>query len=58
MFHGRVMIALIYVNGVLFFVPDQDNIDEFMEELEGAGLSLTVEDDLYDFLGVVVKTDN
>ena len=52
------MIALIYVDGVLFFVPDQDNIDEFMEELEGAGLSLTVEDDLYDFLGVVVKTDN
>ena len=58
MFYGISMISLIYVDDVLFFVPDQDNIDEFMEELEGAGLSLTVEDDLYDFLGVVVKTDN
>ena len=52
------MIELIYVDDVLLFGTDQDNIDEVIKELEDAGISLTVEEDVYDFLGVEVKTDN
>ena len=33
MFFGRGIIALIYVDDVLLFVPDQDNIDEVIKEL-------------------------
>ena len=33
MFYGRVMVALIYVDDVLFFVPDQDKFDEIIKEL-------------------------
>ena len=58
MFYGRVMIALIYVDDVLLFGPDQDNIDEIIKELEDAGLLLTVEEDVYYLLGVEFKTDN
>ena len=43
MFYGRGTIELIYVENVLFFGPDQDNIDEFIKELEDDDLSLTVE---------------
>ena len=43
MFYGRGIIELIYVDDLLFFGTDQDNIDEFVKELEDAGLSLNVE---------------
>ena len=42
MLYGRVMIALIYVDDALLFGPDQDKIDEFINELEDSGLLLTV----------------
>ena len=51
------MIELIYVVYLLFFGPDQYVIDEFIKELQDAGLSLTVEEEVYYFLGVEVKTD-
>ena len=51
------MIELIYVVYVLFFGPDQYIIDEFIKELEDDGLLLTVEEEVYDFLGFEVKTD-
>ena len=57
MLYGRVMVAIIYVDDVLLFGPDQDNIDEVIKELEDAGLSLTVKEYGYDFLGVEVKPD-
>ena len=57
MFYERCINALIYVYDVIFFGTDQDNIDEFIKEIEDAGLSLTVEEDLYDFLVVEVNTD-
>ena len=38
MFYVRGMIVLIYVNDVLFFSTDQDNIDKVIKELEDAGL--------------------
>ena len=58
MFYGIGMIALIYVDDVLLFGPDQYNIDEVIKELEGAGISLNVEEEVYAFLVVEVETDN
>ena len=49
MLYVRRMIALIYVDDVLLIGPDQDNIDEFIKELEDTFLSLNVEDDVYLF---------
>ena len=31
MFSGRVMISLIYIDDVIFFGPDQNNIDEVIK---------------------------
>ena len=42
MFYIRGMISIIYVDDVLLFGPDQDNIDDAIKELEDAGVSLTV----------------
>ena len=52
------MIALIYVDDVLSFGAYQDNINGVIKKIEDAGLSLTVGQDVYAFLGVEVKTDN
>ena len=52
------IIALIYVNFVLFFGLDQYNIDEVIKKLEYAGILLNVEEYMYDLLGVDVKNDN
>ena len=49
---GKCMILIIYVNDVLLFGPDQDNIDKVIKELEDAGLFLTVKEDVYALLGV------
>ena len=57
MFYGRGIISFIYVDDVLLFVTNQDKIDEVIKELEDAGLSWNVEEDLYGFLVVEVKTD-
>ena len=58
MFYGRGMIVIMYVDGVLFFGTDQDRIDEVIKELEDAGILLNVEKDVYNLLGVEVKTNN
>jgi Reverse transcriptase (RNA-dependent DNA polymerase) len=53
MFIGRGMIALSYVDDVLFFGPDLQEIDKVIQELQDAGMPLTIEqDDAYAFLGV------
>ena len=57
MFYVRGTIALIYVDDVLFFSPEQDKIYELINKIEDAGILLTVEQDVYDFLGVEVNTD-
>ena len=57
MFYGRDTIALIYVYDGLFFGPDQDDIYEVIKELDDTGKSLTVEEDVYAFLGVEVYND-
>ena len=57
MFYGRGIIELIYVDDLLFFGTDQDNIDKVIKELEDAGLQLNVEGDVYAFLAVEVNTE-
>ena len=42
MFYILCIISLLYVDDVLLFGPDQDNIDDAIKELEDAGVSLTV----------------
>ena len=42
MFYIRCMISIIYVDDVLLFGTDQDNIDDAIKELEDSGVSLTV----------------
>jgi hypothetical protein len=39
----------------LFFGPDQRKIDEFIKELKVSEMALTVEDNLYTFVGVADK---
>ena len=39
MFYIRVKISIIYVDDVLLFGPDQDNIDNVIKELEVSGVS-------------------
>jgi Reverse transcriptase (RNA-dependent DNA polymerase) len=53
MFIGRGMIALSYVDDVLWFGPDLQEIDKVIQELKDNGMPLMVEsDDAYAFLGV------
>jgi hypothetical protein len=58
MMFGRGMIVLIYVDDCLFFGPDGNKIDAFVNELEKGGMALTREDDdVYHFLGVSVDSN-
>ena len=52
MIYGIVMITLIDVDDVLLFGTNQDNIDEFIKKLEDSGILLTVEEGVYDLLGI------
>ena len=54
MFVGDGIICLTYVDDCLFFGKDQAKIDEKIELIQRDGLKLTVEDDIYAFLGVEV----
>ena len=58
MFYGRGMIVLIYIDDVIFFGNEQDNIDEVIKEFEDSGIYLTVEEHVYAFLRVEFITDN
>ena len=58
MFYGRVIVALIYVDDVILFGTNQDNINEVIKELYDDGIFLTVDDNVYTLLGVGVKTYN
>ena len=58
MFYGSDIIAIIYVGDVIFFGPDQDNIDEVIKKIEDDGIYFNVKWDVYDFLGVEINTDN
>ena len=54
LFYGRGFMILVYVDDCLFFGPDEGAINAFISELEEDGLSLTREEDAFNFLGVQV----
>jgi Reverse transcriptase (RNA-dependent DNA polymerase) len=59
MYCGDGVIVLTYVDDCLFFGKDQNKIDEKIRRIQESGLTLTVEDDIYAFLGVeVVQKDD
>jgi Reverse transcriptase (RNA-dependent DNA polymerase)/GAG-pre-integrase domain len=58
MHSGNGVIVLTYVDDCLFFGKDQVTIDKKIRSIQESGLKLTVEDDIYAFLGVeVVRND-
>jgi Reverse transcriptase (RNA-dependent DNA polymerase) len=59
MFIGRGMIALSYVDNVLWFGPDLHKIDKVIQELKDNGMPLTVKSgNAYAFLGVDITPMN
>ena len=56
LFYGREFIILVYVDDCLFFGPKAKDIEDFIQELQDDGMSLTKEDDAFHFLGVEVVT--
>jgi Reverse transcriptase (RNA-dependent DNA polymerase) len=54
MYCGDGIIVLTYVDDCLFFGKDQGKIDQKIQNIQESGLELTVEDDIYAFLGVEV----
>jgi hypothetical protein len=52
------VISLVYVDDCLFFGRDDTKICGLVQEIQDAGFELTIEDDVYAFLGVVVKFDS
>jgi transposase InsO family protein len=49
------IICLVYVDDCLFFGKQREKIHAMIAEIEGAGFTLTIEEDVYAFLGVEVK---
>ena len=56
MFTGDSIIALTYVDDILFFGPDTTSINAKIEAIRTQGFKLTIKDDISNFLGVVVKS--
>ena len=54
MFIGDDMILLTYVDDVLFFGKSSSKIEAKIKAIQARGFKLTVEDDVYAFLGVEV----
>ena len=52
MFIGDEVIALTYVDDVLFFSKSSEKIDSKIKALQAKNFKLTVEDNVYSFLGV------
>jgi hypothetical protein len=55
MYMGDGMIAVTYVDDVLFFGKNEEAIDAKISAIAARGFKLTVEDDVHTFLGVAVK---
>jgi Reverse transcriptase (RNA-dependent DNA polymerase) len=53
-YYAAGVIAVTYVDDVLFFGKDPNLIDSKIKAIEKNGLELTIEDDIYAFLGVEV----
>ena len=54
----RVSIILVYIDNCLLFELDEQNIEDFIRELEQDGMTLIKEDDAFHFLKVEVLCHN
>ena len=52
------MIALVYVDDVVFFGTDIQKIDEVIQKFQDDRYPLTKEDNLFHFLGIDIKQDS
>jgi hypothetical protein len=57
LFYGKGMVALVYVDDVVFFGPDQGKIDKLIKDMSDDGFNINVEEDFFHFLGVDIKKD-
>jgi hypothetical protein len=58
LFVKQGVICLVYVDDCLFFGRDKNKIRELVQEIQDTGFELTIEEDVYAFLGVEVKFDS
>ena len=56
LYKGNV-IYLLYTDNMILAGPDKSEIDEVIEQIQGAKLDITVEGDLQDFLGVRITCE-
>jgi hypothetical protein len=52
------VICLVYVDDCLFFARDKSQIQNYIKEIQDAGFELTIEADVYAFLGVEFALDS
>jgi hypothetical protein len=57
LFYKDGVICLVYVDDCLFFGASNDLIHKYIDEIKAAGFDLTIESDVYAFLGVQVERD-
>jgi hypothetical protein len=54
-FYRGNVIYVLYTDDSILTGPDQNEIEKAIEDIEAAGLDITVEGDLQDFLGVNIE---
>ena len=52
LFYGKGITALVYVDDVVFFGPDQAKIDKLITDMQKDGFNINVEKEFFHFLGV------
>ena len=57
LFVKKGVICLVYVDDCLFFARDKTQIDTYIKEIQDAGFALSIEKDVYAFLGVEFNID-
>ena len=57
LFIGKKFMAIIYVDNILFWSVNENNIHDLAMQLRDQGVDLEQEDDAADFLGVILGCD-
>jgi len=55
LFISENVICLVYVDDMLFYSPNETDLDIVFEKLRKLNMELKVEDDVAGFLGVLIK---
>ena len=54
-FYKGNVVYVLYTDDSILFGPTQKEIDSCIEDTQAAGLKITIEGDIKDFLGVNIK---